>query len=66
MHILLNGESREIPGPMTVRDLLVDLGIDARIVAVELNRSVVKRARHADTVVSEGAEVEIVAFVGGG
>jgi len=66
MHILLNGESREIAGPMSVRDLLADLGIDARVVAVELNRAVVKRARHADTLVSEGAEVEIVAFVGGG
>jgi len=66
MQILLNGESREIPGPTTVRDLLTDLGIDARMVAVELNRTVVKRARHADTLVSEGAEVEIVAFVGGG
>jgi thiamine biosynthesis protein ThiS len=66
MHILLNGESREISGPTTVRDLLTDLGIDARMVAVELNRTVVKRARHAETVISEGAEVEIVAFVGGG
>ena len=66
MHILLNGESRELPGPTTVRDLLAHLGIDARAVAVELNRIVVKRARHAETVVSEGAEVEIVAFVGGG
>jgi sulfur carrier protein ThiS len=39
MQILLNGESREIPGPTTVRDLLTDLGIDARMVAVELNRT---------------------------
>jgi thiamine biosynthesis protein ThiS len=66
MQILLNGERRELPGPRSVRDLLVDLGIDARIVAVEVNRVVVKRERHADTLVTEGAEVEIVAFVGGG
>jgi thiamine biosynthesis protein ThiS len=66
MQILLNGERRELPGPRSVRDLLADLGIDARIVAVEVNRVVVKRARHADTLVTEGAEVEIVAFVGGG
>jgi len=66
MRILLNGEPRELPGPLSVRDLLAVLGIDARVVAVELNRAVVKRGNHADTVVSEGAEVEIVAFVGGG
>ena len=66
MNIRLNGEPRELPGPTSVRDLLVDLGIDARIVAVELNRKVIRRDRHAETVVSDGAEVEIVAFVGGG
>jgi thiamine biosynthesis protein ThiS len=45
---------------------LEDLDIDARLVAVELNRLVVKRDRHAETLVTDGAEVEIVAFVGGG
>jgi thiamine biosynthesis protein ThiS len=66
MRILLNGEPRDLPGPLNVRDLLAELGIDARVVAVELNRTVVRRNRHADTMVLEGAEVEIVAFVGGG
>ena len=66
MRILLNGEPRDVAGPMSIGDLLADLGIDARVVAVELNRIVVRRAKHAETLVSEGAEVEIVAFVGGG
>ena len=66
MHILLNGERRDLPGPRTVRGLLEDLGIDARIVAVEVNRTVIRREQHDRTVVSEGAEVEIVSFVGGG
>jgi thiamine biosynthesis protein ThiS len=66
MHILLNGERRDLAGPRTVRQLLDDLGIDARMVAVEVNRTVIRRARHADTVVPDGAEVEIVSFVGGG
>lgn len=66
MHILLNGERRELAGPRTVRALLDELGIDSRVVAVEVNRAVVRRDRHADTIISEGAEVEIVAFVGGG
>ena len=52
--------------PLSVEALLGELGIDARVVAVELNRMVVKRPRYADTMITEGAEVEIVAFVGGG
>jgi thiamine biosynthesis protein ThiS len=66
MRIVLNGEARDAPGGMTVADLLRWLEIDARLVAVELNRAVVKRASYADTPVTENAEVEIVAFVGGG
>lgn len=66
MQILLNGERRELPGPQSVRDLLHYLGLDARLVAVELNRVVVRREKHAETMVKPGAEVEIVSFVGGG
>lgn len=66
MRIVLNGDVRDAPAGLTVAGLLAWLEIDARLVAVELNRSVVKRARYADTAVTENAEVEIVAFVGGG
>jgi thiamine biosynthesis protein ThiS len=66
MQILLNGERRDVPGPVSVRGLLDYLGIDARIVAVELDRAVIRREKHAETMVGEGAEVEIVSFVGGG
>jgi sulfur carrier protein len=66
MQITLNGDKTELPGPLTVAALLDRLNIDARVVAVELNGTVVKRLHHADRVITEGAEVEIVAFVGGG
>ena len=66
MQILLNGERREVPGPTSVGGLLEYLEIDPRVVAVELNRVVIRRQNHAQTTVNEGAEVEIVSFVGGG
>jgi thiamine biosynthesis protein ThiS len=66
MRILLNGERQELPAPESVAALLIRLGLDARTVAVELDRVVVKRARYDSTEVHEGAEVEVVAFVGGG
>ncbi len=66
MRIVLNGDPHELPEPQSVAVLLDRLGLDPRTVAVELDRRVVKRARYVDTVVVEGAEVEIVAFVGGG
>jgi len=66
MQIRLNGEPHDLPGPVSVGVLLESLGVDARTVAVEVNRVVVRRARYAETTIEAGAEVEIVAFVGGG
>jgi sulfur carrier protein len=66
MKIILNGERREFASPLTITQLLDQLEIDPRIVAVEVNRVVVKRDRYSGTVIPDGAEVEIVTFVGGG
>jgi sulfur carrier protein len=51
---------------MTVRDLVVHLGLDGGPVAVERNLEVVPRAEHAAATLHEGDVVEIVHFVGGG
>ena len=66
MTIKLNGDTHDIPQPMTVAALLERLDIDARRVAVELNLTVIKKPAYASAVVKDGDEVEIVNFVGGG
>jgi thiamine biosynthesis protein ThiS len=63
---MLNGDRFDIGGPLTVGDLLAQLDLDARRVAVEHNLVIVKRAAFAETTIDEGDEVEIVNFVGGG
>jgi thiamine biosynthesis protein ThiS len=64
--ITLNGEPREVPGPATLDGLLRHLGLDPRMVVVELNREIVRRPRLADTPLADGDTVELVHFVGGG
>ena len=66
MKITLNGDPLELPGPLTVSDLLARLDIDARRVAVEHNLAVLKRATFDGTEVRDGDQIEIVNFVGGG
>ena len=66
MTILLNGESYETDGPLSLNRLLSGLDVDPRRVAVEHNRTVIKRAAYDATVVREGDEVEVVNLVGGG
>jgi thiamine biosynthesis protein ThiS len=64
--IRLNGERYQLDGPLSIRALLDHLGIDPRRVAVERNVVVVKRAAFEETIVSDGDEIEVVNFVGGG
>jgi len=66
LRITLNGDAHEVPGPLTVIDLLAQLEIDSRRVAVEHNLVVLKREAFGTTQLRDGDEVEIVNFVGGG
>lgn len=66
MLIRLNGDPHDVPGPLTVSELLARLEIDPRRVAVELNLMVLKRDTFESTTIRDGDEVEIVNFVGGG
>src|SRR5438067_737967 len=64
--ITVNQEPQPLPRPATVAALLERLGMDARRVAVEVNRDVVPRPRHAERQLRPGDAVEIVTLVGGG
>ena len=66
LEILVNGESRRVPGPATAADLLRHLGLDPRAVVVELNRQIVRRPLLGATALADGDAVELVHFVGGG
>lgn len=66
MKIIVNGEQREVPSGTTVTDLLSLLAIQVPHVAVECNREVIPRAKHAETALAEGDKLEVVTLVGGG
>jgi len=64
--IKTNGEDRLIKDGSSLLDLLKSLDLDPRFVVVELNRNIVRRPALEDTLLSDGDEVELVHFVGGG
>jgi thiazole synthase len=66
MEIRLNGEPRSFSKPLTVSMLVVELKLRPEFVAVEVNRELVPRRRHAEVPLNEGDEVEVVTLVGGG
>ena len=63
----VNGEARELRAGSTIADLLALHGLDARLVVVEHNRTILRdRDAFATIPVADGDAVEIVHFVGGG
>jgi len=66
MKLQINGESHEFSTTLTLGSLLEELGMKHDRVAVELNRQIVARELWPSTRLSEGDQLEIVHFVGGG
>ncbi len=66
MHILLNGQTEDIPDTLTAQELIQRLDLGARRFAVEINRTVVPRSRLGETRLNDGDRVEIVQAIGGG
>ncbi|HEY1946509.1 MAG TPA: sulfur carrier protein ThiS [Bryobacteraceae bacterium] len=66
IRIQVNGEDKQAPVDCSVAALLAWLGVAGERVAVELNRAIVRKRDWENTVVPDGAQVEIVEFVGGG
>ena len=66
IEIVVNGQPRHAPAGQSLIELLVWLEVDPARVAIELNRSIIRRERWDQTTIGQGAALEIVQFVGGG
>jgi thiazole synthase len=66
MRLTINGEERSFATPLTVGQLLAELGLDARKIALERNLEIVPRSAYDATRLGDGDRLEIVHFIGGG
>lgn len=66
MKVIVNGQPQTADDGATVARLLAQVGMAGKIVAVEVNRQLVPKQRHAEHALAEGDHVEIVSLVGGG
>ena len=64
--VIVNGEPTPVPAGSTVSELLAQLDLRGRKVAVAINRAVVPRSSYADRTLDAGDRVEILEAVGGG
>jgi thiamine biosynthesis protein ThiS len=66
IEIIVNGDLRQAPLGARVTDLVKQLELAPERLAIELNLSIVPRAKWAETELKPGDKLEIVHFVGGG
>ena len=64
--MLINGEEKILQQPLSLTELLTQLGYRPQLVAVELNGTIVKQTAFNTTTITDADKLEIVSFVGGG
>ena len=66
MRVTINGEERRFDRPLTVDQMLGEMGLDSRKVAVERNLELVPKSQYGAVTVEDSDRFEIVHFIGGG
>jgi sulfur carrier protein len=66
LNLTLNGVATDVDEARTVADLVAQLGLVDKRIAVERNGEIVPRSRYANTPIARGDRLEIVGAVGGG
>mgnify|MGYP001335065443 CR=1 FL=1 len=66
IELLINGETRVFPAPLTLAQLIESLDLAGKRIAIEKNGEIVPRSQHADKSLASGDRLEIVVAVGGG
>ncbi|MDQ6991102.1 MAG: sulfur carrier protein ThiS [Mariprofundaceae bacterium] len=65
MQILLNGETTATCAS-TLGELVIELGLEERMIAMERNLEVVPKSQYNDTRLCENDRIELVHMIGGG
>jgi len=66
VQIRINGKLRDVPQSVPLRQLLEEMDLPSKQVAVEVNHELIPRQKHPDYIVQSGDELEIVTLAGGG
>ena len=66
MKLLINGENKEFVDGLSLEELIHQLGVRKETVVAEVNRQIVQNEKRAECKLSDGDQVELIQFVGGG
>jgi len=66
IQVTVNGKAHSFEAPVGIGVLLSKLELSGKKIAVERNGEIVPKSAHADTLIHDGDQLEIVVAVGGG
>ena len=66
MKLIINGENKEVANGISVDELIQSLGVRRETVVAEVNRKIVQAGQRDGWKLSDGDQVELIQFVGGG
>ena len=66
MQIILNGEPRDLEQNASLAQLVDELQLTGKRLAIEVNREIIPKSEHITHTLNEGDQVEIVHAIGGG
>ncbi len=66
MLVIINGEERQIAPNSTIKDILRQIGIEDKVMAVAVNMQIVKKEQWDKFRPKEGDKIEFLGFTGGG
>ena len=66
MQIIVNGETKQLERELNLQELLKKLELPTERIAIELNKTVVRKKDWETVRVADSDKIEIIHFVGGG
>ena len=66
MKLTVNGDIKEFQDGLTFEALILQLGIKKEAVVAEVNRHIVQPQQRSNLKLSNGDQIELIQFVGGG
>jgi thiamine biosynthesis protein ThiS len=66
IRIILNGEEKFVSRNIAIENLILDLELDVKKIAIEKNYEIILPEEFAKNMLSDGDRIEIVHFIGGG
>jgi len=66
VRVTINGAAQNVLDGLTITALITHLGLTQRRIAVEVNREIIARDHYSGHALTDGDQIEIVHFVGGG